>query len=193
MRLKKVLLYPFYINSPYFEGYAWAVELAMRMKAKLQLFTTTTLSSGETIAQDSIYHSLLEAHGYYLEHYQHPGGTSSEVTREANIVRGELRDELILHLKKNPIDIVVIDPIFLNSQFKALREIEKESHGMIILPKEQQPGENKDSQPMADYFYDTLRKSELYKLPENFFSTLGTDLSVFNYLRNFFQKNQSGA
>ncbi len=100
MVFKKTLLYPFHINSPYFEGYAWAVELALRMNAKLQLFTTTTLSPGETIAPDSIYHSLLEAHGYYLEHYQHPGIKSSDVARVPNIVKGELKGELIAHLKK---------------------------------------------------------------------------------------------
>jgi hypothetical protein len=188
MVFKKTLLYPFDINSPYFEGYAWAVELALRMKAKLQLFTTTIRPYGEPIADDTIYHSLLEAHGYYLEHYQHAGIKSNEVVREPNIVNGDLKNELLIHLKKNPIDIVIIDSEFLSRNFKTIGDIERESRGMIILPDGQSPSENKAPQPMADHFYETLRKSELYKLPENFFSTLGNDLSVFNYLRKFFQK-----
>ncbi len=62
---------------------------------------------------------------------------------------------------------------------------------MIVLPEGQRPSEDKAPQPMADHFYDILRKSELYKLPENFFSTLGNDRSVFNYLRRFFQKDKA--
>ena len=185
MALKKVILYPFAINSPYFEGYAWAVELAFRMKAKLQLFTTTAIAPGITAPFDSIYHSLLQAHGYYLEHYNHSESKPSEVSREPSITNGELKDDLILHLKTNPVDIVIIDPPFLSTQFRGLSEIGKQAKGMILLP------ENLDvSQSLTynDHFYDVLRHSELHKLPENFFVTLGNDKSVFNYLRKLFQK-----
>ncbi len=190
MRFKKTLLFPFHINSPYFEGYGWALELALRMKARLQLFTTTSVP-GETISPDLIYDSLLEAQGYYLEHYQHPGLKSGDIVTEPTIINGDLTEELVNHLKTNDIDIVVINHHFLSTHFKGLREIEKESKAMIILPERQNPSENKAPQPMIDHFYDILRRSELYKLPENFFATLGNDISVFNYLRKFFQKKAS--
>jgi len=187
MPLKKTLLYPFYVNSPYFEGYAWAVELALRMKAKLQLFTSTTIPSGATIPADSIYHSLLEAHGYYLEHYKNPDIKLSDISRKPNITNGLLKDELISYLRKNRVDIVIIDPLFLSAQIKEIPEIEKQAKGLIFLP-ERKSFENISAQPLTDHFYDVLQRSELYKLPENFFVTMGNDLTVFNYLRKFFQK-----
>ena len=95
MALKKVILYPFAINSSYFEGYAWAVELSIRMNAKLQLFTTTAIAPGITAPSDSIYHSLLQAHGYYLEHYNHSESKPREVSREPSITNGELKDDYL--------------------------------------------------------------------------------------------------
>ncbi|NOT73982.1 MAG: universal stress protein [Cyclobacteriaceae bacterium] len=188
MVFKKTLLYPFNINTPYFEGYAWAMELALRMKARLQLFTTTEVAPGITTTPDSIYHSLLEAQGYFLEHYQHSGIKSNVAALEPNIVKGNLKDELISHLRKKSVDIVIIDPFFLSTHFREITEIEKQSKGLIILPEHKEPSSEKSHPPGTDHFYDVLRRAELYKLPENFFNTLGNDLSVFNYLRRFFQK-----
>ena len=188
MSLPKILLYPFSIKSPYFEGYSWAVTLALRMKAKLKLFTTTFASVPSS--SDSIYHSLLEANGYYLEHYRDDHLKSSELNREPCIVNGELEDELIFHLKKNPVDIVIIDQYFSAAHRTGMKEIMKESGAVIIL-SESQPGRKDPPYPVTDYFYDRLRCAELYKLPENFFITLSNDHSVFNYLRNFIQKNSS--
>ncbi|CAN5459973.1 hypothetical protein BH09BAC3_BH09BAC3_15580 [soil metagenome] len=185
MPVKKTILYPFSINSPYFEGYAWAFELAFRMKAKLQLFTSTAVSPGVIVPPDSIYRSILEAHGYYLEHYKHPESQLRDVSREPSITHGELKDDLLFHLKSYPVDIVIIDTPFLSTQFKGLQAIERQAKGMILLP---------DASGVIstlshnDHFYDVLRRSELYKLPENFFVTLGNDKSIFNYLRGLFQK-----
>ncbi len=190
--VKKVLLYPFSIDCPYFEGYAWAMELAFRMRASLQLFTTISAAQNLNGSTDCIYLSLLEAHGYFLQHYQHKGIKSNEVKREACIIQGgELKEELILHLKTNPVDIVIIDFSISTGHTEGVKEIVKESCGVILLSEDQPSGDNKHHPSRADHFYDRLRRADLYKLPENFFDTLGNDLSLFNYLRKFIQRKRS--
>ena len=190
--VKKVLLYPFLIDRPYFEGYAWAMELAFRMKASLQLFTTITPSPEEKGTTDSIYHSLLEAHGYFLQHYQHDGIKANEVTRETCIVEGgELKDALILHLRKHAVDIVIIDPFLSSSPAGEIHELVTESSGIILLSRDKPSPGQKPHRTRADHFYDRLRRAKLYKLPENFFDTLGSDHSLFNYLRKFIQRRRS--
>ena len=190
--VKKVLLYPFSIDCPYFEGYAWAMELAFRMRASLQLFTT--ISAGQNVkgSTDSIYHSLLEAHGYFLQHYQQEGIKSNEVKREACIIQeGELEEELISHLKKNPVNIVIIDSSISTVHTSGVKEIVKESGGVILLSEDQPSGDDKPHPSRTDHFYDRLRRADLYKLPENFFDTLGNDHSLFNYLRKFIQRKRT--
>jgi hypothetical protein len=186
MRFKKVLLYPFSAETSYFESYAWAVELASRMNAHLQLFTTTWLSGNLSFTRDRIYHSLLEAQGYYLEHYRRESN-QTEIKSEPYITDGDLTDELVSHLRKNTVDVVVLDPAFMAKHHRKLGEIVEASGGVIALPA----GKRMDNDVKSDYFYDILRKAELYKLPENFFSTLGKDQAVFNYLRRIFQKKTS--
>jgi hypothetical protein len=186
MSITKTLLYPFSIDRPYFESYAWAIELAQRMQAKLFLFTTTGTPSLTPSAADPIYHSLLEAQGYYLQHYQPNGHKQADITKEPCITAGELEHELVAHLRKNPVDIVILDSQFALAHATGLSQIVKESAGVIVLPKSNQSSKWVG---VADHFYDDLRRAKLYKLPTNFFSTLGTDHSAFNYLRKFFQKN----
>ncbi len=187
MRLKKVLLYPFSTEVSYFENYAWATELAWRMNARLQLITTTSLSNDRSSTRDAIYESLLQAQGYYLEHYRH-SSSSAEIRSEPFISDGDLGSALMSHLHKNSVDVVVLDGTFLSRNYKKLREIVDSSGGVIALPRTQDPIE---LQSRSDHFYDILRRAELYKLPENFFSTLGSDSTVFNYLRRFFQKKKN--
>lgn len=190
--VKKVLLYPFSIDCPYFEGYAWAMELAFRMRASLQLFTT--ISAGQKVkgSTDSIYHSLLEAHGYFLQHYHQDGIKSNEVKHEACIIlEGELKEELISHLKTNPVNIVIIDSsVISGANTGGVKEIVKESAGVILLSEDQPSDDNMTHPSRADHFYDRLRRADLYKLPENFFDTLGNDHSLFNYLRKFIQRKR---
>ncbi len=184
MSVPKTLLYPFSIDHPYFEGYAWACELAQRMKARLQVFTTSPV---QPVATRSVYHSLLEAHGYYMEHYPHTRAQSSEVLAEPHIAAGELEIELVSHLKTNPVDIVIIDPFMSATLAQELSEIIRQSGGVIVLPPEKG---GSSTPPSSEKFYDDLRRARLYKLPSNFFFTLGKDHSAFNYLRKFFQKNR---
>ncbi len=187
MRLKKVLLYPFSTEVSYFENYAWATELAWRMNARLQLITTTSLTSNLSSTRDSIYESLLQAQGYYLEHYRH-GTQPNEIKSEPVIADGDLGQALMKHLKKNPVDVVVLDPSFLARNYKKLGDIVDAAGGVIALPRNDTFSQD---QTKSDHFYEILRRAELYKLPENFFSTLGNDRTVFNYLRKFFQRKEA--
>jgi hypothetical protein len=186
MRLKKILLYPFSTEATYFENYAWVSELAWRMNARLQLITTTSLSDNLSSTRDAIYDSLLQAQGYYLEHYRN-GSKSNEIKSEPFISEGDLGSALMSHLKTNPVDVVVLDPSFLSRNYKKLGDIVDSSGGVIALPRHPS-ATNHESR--SDHFYDILRQAELYKLPENFFSTLSSDRTVFNYLRKFFQKKK---
>lgn len=190
MSLLKVLLYPFSTDTDYFEGYSWAVELAIRMKAKLQLFTTTSAAQ-DNDSTDSIYLSLLEAAGYHLQYYPQEGMKSNELLQEPCIAAGELTQALIFHLKKTPVDIVILDPSFLSCHQNDLRDIVKESGGVIVLPSHKTLHKDKLSTGTTDHFYDYLRRAQFHKLPNNFFVTMSKDHSVFNYLRKFFQKKHS--
>lgn len=190
MRAEKTLLYPFSIDSPYFEGYAWAVELARRMKARLQLYISTSPDTNNSHDNDALYHSLLEADGYYLQHYLEDGIKLSQVKMEPFLAAGELKEGLIAHLRKNPIDIVILDPSFSLTVREGLKEIVKVSRGVILLSNDHSPRREWPQTPSADYFYDNLRNAELHKLPRNFFITLGKDHAGFNYLRKFFSKNR---
>lgn len=187
MSTPKKLLFPFSIHSPYFEGYAWAIELALHMQARLQLFTAISFGPPVNPSRDSIFHSLLEAKGYYLQHYQTTGTKENEVRAEPLIAEGELKEALLAHLKKQSVDIVILDTAF-SSVSKGIQEIVKESESAIILSENKFTPERYPHQALGDRFYDRFREAQLYKLPENFFTTLGNDRSVFNYLRKFFQK-----
>jgi hypothetical protein len=187
MRLKKVLLYPFSTEVCYFEGYSWATELALRMNARLQLVTTTSLSNDLSSTRDTIYDSLLRAQGYYLEHYRR-ASPPNEIKSEPFIAEGDLGSALVSHLKINPVDVVILDPSFLAKNYKKLNDIVDACGGVIALPRNQTPPADA---PRTDHFYDVLRRAEFYKLPENFFSTLGRDHTLFNYLRKFFQRKRT--
>lgn len=183
MSSPKTLVFPFSIDSPYFDSYAWAVELAIRLNAKLLLFTT---ASSADIAQ-KVYHSLLAAHGHYLQHY--PSAVQRDVSafREPMIAKGDLVVELISFLRANPADIVIVDGAFSIRHAMKLQQIVKESAGAIVLPADTPEKQVRTS----DHFYELLRRARLYKLPNNFFSSLARDRGAFNYLRKFFQQKAS--
>jgi len=187
MGIHKTLLYPFSVNASYFAGYAWATELALRLNARLQLFTVTR--SDDPAAAEAVYQSLLAAHGYYLHHFQHDKARMTRAIREQYIVAGELKDGLIQHLKNNQVDIMIIDPAFQSLQGNSLKEIVREAQGAIILSNQPDPGGELGQLSITDHFYNQLRNAEFYKIPENFFSSLGHDHTVFNYLRKLFQKS----
>jgi hypothetical protein len=175
----KKILFPFSIHTSYYEGYSWAIELALKMEAELWLFTTSESRDDES--KQLIFQSLLEAQGHYLKSAT---GKNSEVKikTERWIETGNLTDSLLSFLKKNPIDITILDsslPMDSQSEFP---EVINSSKGAIVL-------HSKNEKAQENIFYERLRHAELYKLPENFFDTLSNDHSLFNYLRKVFKRN----
>ena len=169
MSFKKEFLFPFLSHRTYFESYAWSVELATLMKTKLRVFTTTPSLCQALHSNASIYHSLLEAQGYYLQHYLQKG-TRPDVLREPCIEPGELEEKLIFHLRQNPDDVVILYPGILLENQIGLDEIVKEAGGAIILPPERSP---EPDGPTREHFFDRLRRVQLHKLPGNFLATTG--------------------
>ncbi len=180
MSSPKTLVFPFSIDNPYFESYAWAVELALRINAKLLLFTTASTAENT----QKVYHSLLAAHGHYLQHYPSAVQRDAAAFREPMIAQGDLVVELISFLRANPTDIVILDGSFSIHHSVKLQQIVKESAGAIVLSADTQEKQVTTS----DHFYELLRRARLYKLPNNFFSSLARDRGAFNYLRKFFQQ-----
>jgi hypothetical protein len=187
MSTPKTLLYPLSIDTSYFEGYAWAVSLAHRTGSKLHLLSTTTENPSPE-AENSIYCSLLEAHGFYIEHYQPEAEKGHESKSQTHTASGDLAEALTSLQKKDASDLLILDAAFLSRYRKNLLPIIKASKGVIIL-SDYRCGESEDSHP--DHFYNHLRQAQFHNLPDNFFNTLGRDTSGYNYLRKFFQKSQS--
>lgn len=184
MRIYKTVLYPFSIHAAYFGGYAWSVELALRLNASLQLFST--MEADDETAGDTFYQSLLAAHGHYLHHFHHDKATQPHLVREQYLVKGEFREVLINHLRNNAVDILVIDKTMQTQLGDTLKDVVQESKSAIILS---QLPELKPDIPITEHFYSQLRKAEFYKVPAHFYSSLHHDNKAFNYLRSLFQKS----
>ncbi|HQQ97864.1 MAG TPA: hypothetical protein PLX35_11405 [Cyclobacteriaceae bacterium] len=180
MSSPKTLVFPFSLEDSYFESYAWAVELALRINARLLPFTTA--SSAE--ASQQVYHSLLAAHGYYLQHYPATVQRDLSAFREPMIASGDMVVELTAFLRSHPTDILILDAVFAKAHAVKIQQIVRESAGAIVLPAD----DPEKSVATVDHFYDLLRRARLYKLPNNFFSSLARDRGAFNYLRRFFQQ-----
>ncbi len=182
MSFKQAFLFPFLTHHDYFESYAWSMELTIRMKTRLQVFTTSPSTYHNLDSTASIYHSLLEAQGYYLQHYLQKG-IRPNVLREPCIEPGELEEKLIFHIRQNPDDVVILYPGILLENQIGLDEIVKEAGGVIILPEERAAEPDGSTR---EHFFDRLRRVQLHKLPGNFLATLGKDHTTFNFLRKLF-------
>ncbi len=178
--MAKKILFPFSVDTPYYEGYSWAVELASKMEADLWLFTTSQDKEEKTIQH--IFHSLLEAQGHYLQSVPH--SSSPKIKTERWIETGNLRHSLLAFLQKNPVDITVLDSSLPMDKQSELSEVIDYSKGAIVLSSKKEKNNGQGSK-----FYERLHDAELYKLPENFFATLSNDHSLFNYLRKVFKRN----
>ncbi|HEY5823058.1 MAG TPA: hypothetical protein VIT44_01755 [Cyclobacteriaceae bacterium] len=178
--MAKKILFPFSVDTPYYEGYSWAMELASKMEADLWLFTASKDKNEETVQH--IFHSLLEAQGYYLQLSSHHP-RNAKIKTERWIETGNLKNALLSFLKSNPVEITVLDSS-LPMDKKSESEVIDFSRGAIVLPKK-----NEKQSPSENKFYEKLQNAELYKLPENFYNTLSHDSSLFNYLRKVFKKN----
>jgi hypothetical protein len=175
--MAKKILFPFSVDTPYYEGYCWAVELAAKLEAELWLFTASKDKDEETIQH--IFHSLLEAQGHYLQ----LSSNKVKIKTERWIETGNLKNALLSFLKLNPVDITVLDSS-LSMDKQSESEVIDYSKGAIVLLSK-----NKRNSSSENQFYEKLQDAELHKLPENFYSTLSNDYSLFNYLRKIFKRN----
>ena len=191
--MHKKILFPFSSDRELTVGYNWAMELASRMNAALFFFTTVPDSEQNKAAfVDHLSHSLLEAQGNYL---QHASMEISPAKTERHIGEGDFTFSLSKFVRKNRFDIVVIDPVSSHLTAHTLDYVVENSNGVIVLPEHNNASipqlPLRDHQGNPDDFYDVLHKADLYKLPENFFTTLGKDRRLFNYLRTFFRKKSN--
>jgi hypothetical protein len=180
--MAKKILFPFSVDTPYYEGYSWAVELASKMEAELWLFTSSEDKRDETRQQ--IFHSLLGAQGHYLQSAQ-PKHKDFKIKTERWIETGNLKNALLSFLKSNPVDITVLD-ISLPIDKQSESEVIDYSKGAIVLREK-----NEKRGTSENKFYEKLQDAELYKLPENFYNTFSNDHSLFNYLRKAFKRKES--
>jgi hypothetical protein len=189
----KKILFPFSPGRSMNTGYGWSLELASRMNAVLFFFTAvpeTEPNKPEFL--EKLSHSLLKAQGNYL---QYTAQLNQHARTERHIDEGDFTFTLSRFIKRNRFDIVVIDPQASELPKTSLEYVVANSDGVIVLPA--QPEDfyhevsqtNKESEEkLTEAFYNVLHHSDLYKLHENFFRTLGKDSGVFNYLRSFFKK-----
>lgn len=159
------------------------MELAARMNAKLFFFTAVPSEKNEAGLRH-VYHSLLAARGSYLQH-ANPLERKPTVKTERCIERGDFTWSLLKFVRRKKFDVIVVDPKASVLSPDTLQDVVAHSNGVIVLP-EQTTGLDEPAHEATEQFYDILRNSETYKLPGNFFSTLGKDKSLFNYLRKIF-------
>jgi hypothetical protein len=189
----KKILFPFSPGKSFDVGYTWAMELAARMNGALSLFTTVPTDEENNVAfRQHVYNSLLAAQGNYS---QYVSRNLSPSPTEPHIGQGDFTGSLSQFLKTNRFDIVVIDPQASGLPKTALEEVVENSNGVIVLPHHQRKPDSRgplsrqeNEKKIAEAFYDVLHQSELYKIHDNFFRTLGRDQPLFNYLRSFFKR-----
>jgi hypothetical protein len=185
MKSSKSLLFPFSTDSPYFEGYSWSVSLAVKMGASLRLLAAAPGSGTSADQHNTIFCSLLEAQGYYLEHYHQHTWPRPDIRRQSLTDVSDLGHELLTCLASEPADIVIVDHSFKEKYGKTLKKLMKGPGGLIILSSKPTHFQVLPSRP--DHFYQQLKESEFYNLPPQFYTDLSKDNSMHNYLRSLFQ------
>ncbi len=176
------------------------MELAARLKATLFFFTTVPAgSSNPEELQGHVHQALLKAHGNYLQYYYTPRNGTVIAQTKRFIEKGDFACSLLNFIKESKFNIIVVDPQASGLSYLTINDVVANSTGVIVLPDQGgsvslQPRPrhlNKTETKITEDFYDVLSQSDLYKLPGNFFKTLGQDKRLFNYLRGFFGKNPS--
>jgi hypothetical protein len=175
------------------------MELASRMNATPFFFTVVPAHHHHDKNRlSNVYHSLLEARGNYLQYFHLSNKGRSIPKTERLIEKGDFTWSLIKFVKKTKFDIIVVDLQASELSPTTLQDVVENANSVIVLPDQKQsldhplagPGRAIEKKITQD-FYDTLGQSDLYKVPGNFFRTLGRDRRLFNYLRGFFRKNQN--
>src|SRR5260221_14395805 len=145
-----------------------------------------------------VYHSLLEARGNYLKYFRFSKRSRSIPKTERLIEKGDFTWSLIKFVKKTKFDIIVVDLQASELSPTTLQDVVENANGVIVLPDQKEARVNSLAGPskaiekrIKQDFYDILAQSNLYKVPSNFFHTLGRDKSLFNYLHGLFRKSQN--
>lgn len=186
MNTIKTLLYPFSTDSQYFDGYSWSVSLAARLHIPLHLLAM--VPGNRDSDRDNIIHcSLLEAHGYFMEHYLQ-GQWKRPDTKRISIP--DLGDALLAHVNHEPGALIILDQSFCERNGPVFKKLIKGPMGVIVLPVRKR--RRTLTHPIADPFHEDLLKSAFYHVPERLYTDLSKDTSGFNYLRQLFQKSSRG-
>lgn len=116
---------------------------------------------------------------------------------ERLIEKGDFTWSLIKFVRKTKFDIIVVDLQASELSPTTLHDVVENANGVIVLPDQKQCLDsslaglgNTIEKKITQDFYDTLGRSNLYKVPSNFFHALGRDKWLFNYLRGLFRTNQ---
>jgi hypothetical protein len=152
------------------------------MGATLSLLAAAPASVEASEQLNTIYCSLLEAHGYYLEHYHHDNWRRPDIRRQPITATGDLEKDLMACLADEPVDLVIVDWSFKKKCGPVLKKLTKGPVGLVILSAGQKLSHSK-----TDPFYQQLVQAEFHNLPAQFFTDLGKDTSGYNYLRKLFQ------
>ena len=194
----KRILFPFSFEKNFHRGYSWTMELASRMNATPLFFTVVPAHQEDPNLQGNVYHSLLEARGNYLQYFRFSNKKSRSIPKTERLIeKGDFTWSLIKFVKKTKFDIIVVDLQASELSPTTLQDVVEHANGVIVLPDEKESLDHPLTGPskaiekkIKQDFYDILEQSDLYKVPANFFRTLGRDRRLFNYLRGFFTKNR---
>lgn len=174
------------------------MELASRMNATPFFFTVVPTHQHDQNRLSNVYHSLLEARGNYLQYFRFSKKGRSIPKTERLIEKGDFTWSLIKFVKKTKFDIIVVDLQASELSPTTLQDVVENANGVIVLPDQKESIDHRMAghskaieKKITQDFYDTLGQSDLYKVPGNFFRTLGRDRRLFNYLRGLFRKNQN--
>jgi len=191
------ILFPFSFEKNFHRGYSWTMELASRLNATPFFFTVIPFHQHDQNPLSNVYHSLLEARGNYLQYFRLSKTGKSIPKTERLIEKGDFTWSLIRFVKKTKFDIIVVDLQASELSPTTLQDVVENANGVIVLPDQKEARVNSLAGPskaiekkIKQDFYDILEHSDLYKVPGNFFRTLGGDRRLFNYLRGFFTKNR---
>ncbi len=196
--MNKKILFPFSFEKNFHRGYSWTMELASRLNATPLFFTVIPSHQRDQNPVSNVYHSLLEARGNYLQYFRLSKTGKSIPKTERLIEKGDFTWSLIRFVKKTKFDIIVVDLQASELSPTTLQDVVENANGVIVLPDQKEARVNSLAGPskaiekrIKQDFYDILAQSNLYKVPSNFFHTLGRDKSLFNYLHGLFRKSQN--
>ena len=172
------------------------MELAVRMDATLYFFTTVPAQPNkEKDFLRQVYHAMLAARGDYLQYFYTPTKGIAIAKTKRHIEKGDLSWSLMKFVTKTKFDIVVVDPVASGIKPSTIYDVVENSDGVIVLPEQKEIPDDAFYRDNGEVeknrtkdFFEVLQQSDLYKLQNNFFRTLGQDKKLFNHLRSLFIK-----